>query len=118
MGTSTNFKIESYKDIKNYIHNDLGFTKDEVKSIIEKTLAELVRKEIIKILNDETRLRILINDCISREISNQSKERRCYMHSMMDDIYKKIDEEIHKQVTDRLLITLKEPKEDILESQV
>lgn len=110
MGEKVNFKIENYKDIKNYIHNDLGFTKDEVISIIKETLAKSVREEITKILNDETRLRILINDCISREISNQSKERRCYMHSMMDEIYRKIDEEIHKQVTDRLLISLKEDK--------
>ena len=118
MGTSTNFKIEGYKDIKNYIHNYLGLTKDEVNSIVKETVDKLVKEEVNKQLNDKGRLAMLIKECISNEISTQSKERRCYMHSMMDEIYNRIDKEIHKQVTDRLLISLKKPKEDNLESQV
>ena len=36
--TKTNFEIENYKDIKNYIHNYLGLTKEEVNEKLTEAL--------------------------------------------------------------------------------
>ena len=44
MSVKTNFEIENYKDIKNYIHNYLGLTKEEVRSIVDETVKDPIRK--------------------------------------------------------------------------
>lgn len=42
--TKTNFEIENYKDIKNYIHNYLGLTKEEVREMALEVVKNTVKK--------------------------------------------------------------------------
>lgn len=113
MPVKTNFEIENYKDIKNYIHNYLGLTKEEVRSIINETVKDTVQKEVSKYLNDENRLTSLVEKEIIRQLKCQDKVRNSFIINTMDGIYNKIDKVIHEEVIKRLQITLKEPNEDL-----
>lgn len=42
--------MDNYKEVKNYIHNDLGITKEDINNIIVKT----VKDEVSKLLKDES----------------------------------------------------------------
>lgn len=98
--------MSSYHDIKNYIHNDLGITKEYIDKIIRET----VNTEIHKILNDEPRIKRTIEDEIIRccKVYKSDGSRRSFVISTMDDIYNRIDTEIHNIVRERLIIKLKD----------
>lgn len=98
--------MSSYHDIKNYIHNDLGITKEYIDGIIRET----VNTEIHKILNDEPRIKRTIEDEIIRccKVYKSDGSRRSFVISTMDDIYNRIDTEIHNIVRERLIIKLKD----------
>lgn len=100
---------DGFKNIRNYIHNYLGLTKEEIRKFIWDFIEEIVQEEIQKVLNDEARLHRLIEENIVREIRrNDNHERHSFAVSIMDDIYCKIDKVIHEEVRKRLVIELKE----------
>ena len=105
------FKIDNYKELKNYIHNYLGLTKEEVKKMVWDTVVETVNKEVNKCLNDKERIKSIIEGQIKFEIM-RDHPRRSYIHSTMDEIYNKIDTTIHEEVIKRLRIELKEPEDE------
>ena len=105
------FKIDNYKELKNYIHNYLGLTKEEIKKMIWDTVVETVNKEVNKCLNDKERIKSIIEGQIKFEIM-RDHPRRSYIHSTMDEIYNKIDSTIHEEVVKRLRIELKEPEDE------
>ena len=107
----TNFRIDNYKELKNYIHNYLGLTKEEVKKMVWDTVVETVNKEVNKCLNDKERIKAIIEGQVRYEIM-KDHPRRSYIHSTMDEIYNKIDSVIHEEVVKRLVIELKEPRDD------
>lgn len=108
--TKTNFEIENYKDIKNYIHNYLGLTKEEVREMVLEVVKNTVKKEVDKCLNDENRLQHMIEKEILRQIKygQDGYKRRSFLISVMDEVYNRIDGIIHEEVLKRLQITLKD----------
>lgn len=105
------FKIDNYKELKNYIHNYLGLTKEEIKKMVWDTVVETVNEEVNKCLNDKERIKSIIEGQIKFEIM-RDHPRRSYIHSTMDEIYNKIDSTIHEEVIKRLRIELKEPEDE------
>lgn len=105
------FKIDNYKELKNYIHNYLGLTKEEIKKMVWDTVVETVNEEVNKCLNDKERIKSIIEGQIKFEIM-RDHPRRSYIHSTMDEIYNKIDTTIHEEVVKRLRIELKEPEDE------
>ena len=105
------FRIDNYKELKNYIHNYLGLTKEEIKKMIWDTVVETVNEEVNKCLNDRERIKSIIEGQIKFEIM-RDHPRRSYIHSTMDEIYNKIDSTIHEEVIKRLRIELKEPEDE------
>lgn len=104
---------ENYKDIKNYIHNELGITKVEMHTYIWDIVKQTVKEEVEKVLNDEERLQRVIQDEVVKQLKHKGyNDRGSYIVCTMDKIYNKIDEEICKQVVDRLQISLKEENND------
>lgn len=99
-----------YNETKNYIHNELGITKEWIKSIIEDT----VKKEIAKYLNDEEKLENMIANEIRYALIRSENEDLSYLrktlYSMNNLIKDKVDEAIFKEVKDRLYIGLKDDK--------
>lgn len=113
MSTKTNFEIQNYKDLKNYIHNYLGLTKEEVRDMVKEVVQQSVKAEVEKCLNDQNRLEHLIEKEIIRQVkyNGQDYQRRYFIQNTMDAIYNRIDTVIHEEVLKRLQITLKEPDE-------
>ena len=107
----TNFRIDSYKEIKNYIHNYLGLTKEEVKKMVWDVVVDTINKEVNKCLNDKERIKTIVEGQVRYEIM-KDHPRRSYIHSTMDEIYNKIDQTIHEEVVKRLRIELKEPEDE------
>ena len=105
------FRKDNYKELKNYIHNYLGLTKEEIKKMVWNTVVETVNKEVNKCLNDKERIKSIIEGQIKFEIM-KDHPRRSYIHSTMDEIYNKIDSTIHEEVIKRLRIELKEPEDE------
>lgn len=105
------FRKDNYKELKNYIHNYLGLTKEEIKKMIWDTVVETVNEEVNKCLNDKERIKSIIEGQIKFEIM-RDHPRRSYIHSTMDEIYNKIDTTIHEEVVKRLRIELKEPEDE------
>lgn len=105
------FRIDNYKELKNYIHNYLGLTKEEIKKMVWDTVVETVNEEVNKCLNDKERIKAIIEGQIKFEIM-RDHPRRSYIHSTMDEIYNKIDTTIHEEVVKRLRIELKEPEDE------
>lgn len=106
-----NFRIDNYKELKNYIHNYLGLTKEEVKKMVWDTVVETVNEEVNKCLNDRERIKAIVEGQVRYEIM-KDHPRRSYIHSTMDEIYNKIDSTIHEEVIKRLRIELKEPEDE------
>lgn len=99
----------SYKEIKNYIHNDLGYSRKELDEYINKIIEEYVNKRVEKLLNDKN----FLEETISKEIIRQLRREepsRSYLVCTVNEIYSKIDKIIHDEVTSRLIVELK-PKD-------
>lgn len=111
MSTKTNMEIQNYKDLKNYIHNYLGLTKEEVRAMVKEVVQQYVETEVKKCLSDEQRLEHLIEKEILRQIkyNNQDYQRKYFIQNTLDAIYNRIDTVIHDEVLKRLQITLREP---------
>lgn len=102
----------NFKDIRNYIHNYLGITKDEVRDIVIDEIKKLVNEEITKTLNDKERLESIIEKELLYQLrfGPNKYERSSFIINTMDHIYNRIDSVIHEEVLKRLQITLKEPE--------
>lgn len=113
MSTKTNFEIQNYKGIKNYIHNYLGINKEEVRSMIIEVIQQTIKTEVEKLLNDQNRLEHLIEKEILSQVkyNGQDFQRRHFIQNTMDAVYNRIDTVIHEEVLKRLQITLKEPEQ-------
>ena len=97
--------MDNYKEIKNYIHNELGITKEYVDNIIVKT----VQDEVKKVFNNEGYVRDVIIKTIDREVRREvcgeSGWHTIYdMTSMIKDEILNI---IVKEVKDKVIISLK-----------
>ena len=97
--------MDNYKEIKNYIHNELGITKEYIDSIIVKT----VQDEVKKVFNNEGYVRDVIIKTIDREVRREvcgeSGWHTIYdMNSMIKD---EILSAIVKEVKDKVIISLK-----------
>lgn len=105
-----NFTIgpDGFKNIRNYIHNYLGLTKEEIRNFIWDFIKEIVDEEIRKVLNDEERIKRLVENEVIRQVKYHNKDRQSYVISTMDEIYNKIDKVIHEEVLKRLVIELRD----------
>ena len=99
-------EIHNYKEIKNYLHNELGITKEYIDSIIVKT----VQDEVKKIFNNEGYVRDVIIKTIDREVRREVCGESGWhtIHDMNSMIKDEILSIIVKEVKDKVIISLKE----------
>jgi hypothetical protein len=108
----TNTKSSTSKEIRNYIHNSLGLTKDEVKEIVREGIKEEVSNYINQELCDKEKWEFFIESHLQKIILDSADTQRySYLHCTVDKLYHKIDEEIHNEVLKRLSVSLK-PMDD------
>lgn len=101
------------KEIRNYIHNDLGIDKQSVQSMVRAGIKEEVTKYIEQELKDENKWSAFIDSELRRLILDAADNKRfSYLHCTVDKLYHKIDEEIHNEVLKRLNVSLV-PSEEV-----
>lgn len=98
------------KDLRNYIHNDLGISKDEIRNMLNEEIKKIISEETTKVLNDKEKISSMIEKEIIRQLKYDTSDRTHYLICTMDKIYNKIDSVIHDEVVKRLVIELKEPE--------
>ena len=98
--------MTNYKEIKNYLHNELGITKEYIDSIIVKT----VQDEVKKVFNNEGYVRDVIIKTIDREVRREVCGESGWhtIHDMNSMIKDEILSIIVKEVKDKVIIRLKE----------
>lgn len=107
-----------FKDIRNYIHNDLKITKEDIRTLILNEIHTIINREVEKALNDKEYLKRCIQDEIIKQIyRDYNKDRSVFTISVMDEIYNKIDKVIHQEVINRLIIDLKEPTKEAISNE-
>ena len=97
--------MTNYKEIKNYLHNELGITKEYIDSIIVKT----VQDEVKKVFNNEGYVRDIIIKTIDREVRREVWGESGWhtIHDMNSMIKDEILSTIVKEVKDKVIISLK-----------
>ena len=92
----------NYKEVKNYIHNDLNITKNDINNLI----IDIVKIEVAKLLKDESFINSMMkNHIISLLKDNEYKNPR---YKTITDInkflYDNVLEELCKTVHDNIKI--------------
>lgn len=94
-----------YKEIKNYIHNELGLTKDYIDNLIK----EEIKKEVNKVISDKETLNNIVKTQI-REVMNKDFEKPRWQRifNLDTEIYNSVCAEVSKIVKERIQIKYKE----------
>ncbi len=97
--------MSNYSDVKNYIHNDLGITKQDVEDIIIKT----VKDEIDKLFKDQSRLTAIVEGIIRQTIKEDQHKILYHLLINFDSLLdEKITKTIFNEVKSKLKIELVE----------
>ena len=91
-------KSKEYKAIKNYIHNELGLTKEDIREIILPTIKEEVKRVFRNTYGNDADLENWVRCTVSNEIKQ-------YNFSLIRNLVK---EAITNQVINNLTIEIKE----------
>lgn len=96
-------KHNNYKEVKNYIHNELKISKDDINSIIQITVAT----EIRKLMKDKDFINGLVANRL-KEILSKDYNKPIYnnLFTLENKIYDAISNEISKTIKERLKIEL------------
>ena len=97
--------MDNYKEIKNYIHNDLKISKADINKIIQLTVAT----EIRNLMKDKDFIDkfvyVQLQRILSIEYENPAYKR---LFNLNDEIFNSVANEISKIVKERIQITLLE----------
>lgn len=97
--------MDNYKEIKNYIHNDLKISKEDINKIIQVTVAT----EIRNLMKDEDYINKFIYVQLQRILA-EDYEKPAYkrLFNLNDEIFNSVSNEISKIVKERIQISLLE----------
>lgn len=94
--------MDNYKAFKNYLHNDLGITKEYIDGIIKKA----VKDEVRNYLKDDTIVRKIFLSEMNKAVGNKyGFHTICDMTNIISD---EINKAICEEVKNKINITLKE----------
>lgn len=96
--------MSNYSDVKNYIHNELGITKEYIDEVIKKTIQD----EISKLMNDDCFIRGLVENEVARSLYKKDNNRWHTIYDASNYIEDKITSTILQTVKDKLVISLKD----------
>ena len=104
--------MDNYKEIKNYIHNDLNITKEDIQEIIQKE----VKNQISKLLKDSNFVESMILNHIKMLLQDKNYNNPHYkiITDINGFIYDELISELGKVVHDNIKIRV-ELKKDNLE---
>ena len=96
--------MSDHSDAKNYIHNELGITKEYIDEVIKKTIQD----EISKLMNDDCFIRGLVENEVARSLYKKDNNRWHTIYDASNYIEDKITSTILQTVKDKVIISLKE----------
>lgn len=100
--------MSQYSDVKNYIHNDLGITKEYIEKIVLKTIQD----EIEKLFVDEERLQTILERIVRQTIKKDEHKILYHLLINFDSLLdEKITKTVFNEVKSRLKIELVDEKE-------
>lgn len=100
--------MSNYSDVKNYIHNELGISKDYVEEIILK----MVKDEINKLFTDEERLQVILERIVKQTIKKDEHKILYHLLINFDSLLdEKITQTVFNEVKSKLKIELADNKE-------
>ena len=95
--------MSNYSDVKNYLHNDLGISKEYV----EKTILKTVKDEVDKLFSDESRLQVIIERIVKQSIKKDEHKTLYHLLINFDSLLdEKITTTVFNEVKSRLKIEL------------
>lgn len=103
-------KNELYRELKQYIHNELGITKDDIKELIK----QCVKEEINGVLKDTSNYNKFLGNQINQYLTKNDSEYKTPYYTQfkpkcLDQIvYDAVVNEINKTVKERVVLSLKE----------
>lgn len=99
--------MSNYLDVKNYIHNDLKLSKEDIMQVVENT----VKVEINKLLKDDSYLSTLINNEVLSSLKRTSDDSsRYFLYNPISMIKSEVVDNIVNLVKDNVEISLKPSK--------
>ena len=97
--------MSNYSDVKNYIHNELGFDKKYVEEVILKTVTD----EINKLFTDEERLQVILERIVRQTIKKDEHKVLYHLLINFDSLLdEKITQTVFNEVKSKLKIELLE----------
>lgn len=94
----------NYSDVKNFLHNELGITKEYVEEVIKDT----VKKEISVLMGDECFIRGLVEKEVLGCIGRKDSKNWHIIHDCSNWISEEINNVILNEVKNKLEIRLKD----------
>lgn len=101
-----------YRELKQYVHNELGLTKQDIRDMVK----ECVRQEVEAIFKDSNNYNKYIATLVNYYLKNNSEEyktpRVTYLKPNCLDqvVYDEVVKEVSKTVKERVILTLNETK--------
>lgn len=83
--------MSSYSNVKNYIHNDLGITKEYIEGVILKTIQD----EVEKLFTDSERLEAILEKMVYRTIK---EDKHKILYHLLINFDSLLDEKITKAI--------------------
>ena len=108
--------MSSYKDMKNYIHNDCGISKEYIKHEFERLLKEAIDNKIEQCVNDNERLQNIIEGEVRRQVSELlrvnsffgSYYRKNSLQASIATFYDEVHRKLKENILDNVEITFKD----------
>jgi len=90
-------KRNNYKEFKNYVHNELKISKEEIQSIIKET----VNDEINKLIGSQ-----YFEHLIEKTVRNLIKEQFNFSNTFRDNVRGIVANEVGKQIASHMKINV------------
>jgi len=97
---------QSYLEIKNYIHNELGFTKEMILDMFQKEIQSLAQKKIDSLAEDDffiKRTDLYVKKLVDDSLSSSM----LFSQTSKNKVESMVKQEISSQLASRIQIDLK-----------
>ncbi len=65
-------KESIYKQLKNHIHNTLEITKEDIRSMVEQAIHDIVERRVDVLLRDKLNVQHLVDEAIRHKITSNN----------------------------------------------
>lgn len=89
-------KVSIYKQLKNHLHNTLQLTKEDIRSMVEQSIHDIVERRVDVLLRDKLNVQHLVDEAIRYKIT-QNNWFWGESEDTLDDYVKK---EVVRKLTD------------------